>query len=120
MEAIRPSEGDQPRPRPKHKRILQDVDTEAQADKAATVIVDPVEQELRSLTSHNSVVQHTSEKTEPSDQDVSDIAEHINAKRREMSREVTPPEQIFCCDQGERQDGDCGPAAIIGTLYCLY
>ena len=76
------------------------MDTEAQADKAATEIVDLVEQELRSLTSHNSVVQHTSEKTEPSDQDVSDIPEHINAERREISREVTPPEQLFFLDQG--------------------
>ena len=33
---------------------------------------------------------------------------------------MTPQEQLFCRDQGERQDGDCGPAAVIGTLYYLY
>jgi hypothetical protein len=37
-----------------------------------------------------------------------------------MSREVTPPEQLFFRDQGTRQDGDCGPAAVIGTLYYTY
>ena len=37
-----------------------------------------------------------------------------------MYREVTPPVQLFFRDQGERQDGDCGPAAAIGTLYYIY
>ena len=37
-----------------------------------------------------------------------------------MNREVTPPVQFFFRDQGERQDGDCGPAAVIGTLYYIY
>ena len=33
---------------------------------------------------------------------------------------MTPPDQLFFRDQGERQDGDCGPAAVIGTLYYIY
>ena len=37
-----------------------------------------------------------------------------------MNREVTPPVQFFFRDQVERQDGDCGPAAAIGTLYYIY
>ena len=37
-----------------------------------------------------------------------------------MNREVTPPALLFFRDQGERQDGDCGSAAAIGTLYYIY
>ena len=39
---------------------------------------------------------------------------------RESSREVTPPDLLFFRDQGGRQDGDCGLAAVIGTLYYVY
>jgi hypothetical protein len=37
-----------------------------------------------------------------------------------MSRQVTPPDQFFFRDQRERQNGDCGPAAVIGTLYYIH
>jgi hypothetical protein len=37
-----------------------------------------------------------------------------------MSREVTPPEHLFFWNQGERQNRDCEPAAVIGTLYYIY
>ena len=33
---------------------------------------------------------------------------------------MTPPVQFFFRDQGERQDGDCGPSAVIDTLYYIY
>ena len=46
-------------------------------------------------------------------------SELIN-ESREMNREVTPPAHLFFRDQGERQDGDCGPAAVVGTLYYIY
>ena len=49
-----------------------------------------------------------------------EIPEWVLTESREMNREVTPPVQFFFRDQGERQDGDCGPAAVIGTLYVLY
>ena len=48
------------------------------------------------------------------------IPEWVITESREMNREVTPPAQLFFRDQGERQDGDCGPAAVIGTLYYIY
>ena len=47
------------------------------------------------------------------------IPEWIIAESRDMNREVTPPAHLFFRDQGERQDGDCGPAAVIGTLYYI-
>ena len=37
-----------------------------------------------------------------------------------MSKEVTPAAQVFFRDDGERQDGDCGPAAVIWALYYVY
>ena len=48
------------------------------------------------------------------------IPEWVITESRAMNREVTPPVQLFFRDQGERQDGDCGPAAVIGTLYYIY
>ena len=45
-----------------------------------------------------------------------DIPEWVIAESQALSRVVTPPEQLFIRDQGERQDGDCGPAAVIGVL----
>ena len=48
------------------------------------------------------------------------IPEWVINESREMAREVTPPAHLFFRDQGERQDGDCGPAAVIGTLYYIY
>ena len=42
----------------------------------------------------------------------------VITESREMNREVTPPAQLFFRDQGERQDGNCRPAAVIGiTIY---
>ena len=46
-----------------------------------------------------------------------DIPEWVIAESQALSREVTHPEPLFFRDQGGRQDGDCGPAAVIGVLY---
>ena len=42
--------------------------------------------------------------------------------RRESAVEQrgNTPEQLFFRNLGERQDGDCGPAAVIVTLYFVY
>jgi hypothetical protein len=37
-----------------------------------------------------------------------------------MSKEVTPPVHLFFRDEEELQDGDCGPASVIGALYYVY
>jgi hypothetical protein len=65
-------------------------------------------------------LRHTPAPPELPNTDFSNIPEHILAESREMSREVTPPAQLFFHDHEERQDGDCGPAAAIGTLYYVY
>jgi hypothetical protein len=44
-----------------------------------------------------------------------DIPEEAIAGNIGLSREVN----LFFRDQGERQDGDCGPAAVNGALYYL-
>ena len=49
-----------------------------------------------------------------------DIPEWVIEESQVLSREVTPPQPLFFRDQGERQDGDCGPAAVIGVLYFVY
>ena len=33
---------------------------------------------------------------------------------------MTPPAYLFFRNAGERQDGDCGLAAVIGALYYVY
>jgi hypothetical protein len=48
------------------------------------------------------------------------IPKWVITESRAISREVTPPDQYFFRDQGERQDEDCGPAAVIGILYYVY
>ena len=45
-----------------------------------------------------------------------DILEWVIAESQALSREVTPPQPLFFRDQKERQDGDCGPAAVIRVL----
>ena len=79
-----------------------------------------VEQEMSGPQPHERGTKHSSEVSTPQETDVSDIPEHILAESREMSKEVTPPVHLFFRDEGERQDGDCGPAAVIGTLYYIY
>ena len=49
-----------------------------------------------------------------------DIPEWVIEESQVLSREVTPPQPLFFRDQGERQDGDCGPTAVIGVLYFVY
>ena len=97
-----------------------DEDTEAQADQAAAEIVELVEQETTSLLTHWRATQHSPATLQFPDTDVSDIPEHILAESRELSKEVTPPGHFFFRDAGERQDGDCGPVAVIGALYYVY
>ena len=48
------------------------------------------------------------------------VPEWVITESRTMSREVTPSARLFFRDQEERQDGDCGPVAVIGTLYYVY
>ena len=115
----------------RRKRNLQRTDAEEQADRAATEIVDLVEQEAqhsaRSLTGYRTPLDmHTmstsmdtsamlrSAGTEQEEEAA--IPEWVITESREMNREVTPPAQLSFRDQGERQDGDCGPAAVIGTM----
>ena len=100
--------------------MRSDEDSEAKADQAATEIVELVEQEMASLSSHGRATQQSPEALTLPDTDDSDIPEHILAESREMSKEVTPPVHLFFCDEGERQDGDCGSAAVIGALYYVY
>ena len=119
----------------RRKRNIQQIDAEEQADRAATEIVDLVEQDAQrsagSLTGSNTPLDmHTlspsiatsvvtrSACTEQEEEMA--IPEWVITESREMNREVTPPAQLFFRDQGERQDGDCGPAAVIGTLYYIY
>ena len=119
----------------RRKRNVQQIDAEEQVDRAATEIVDLVEQDTQrsagSLTGSNtSPDMHTlspliatsavarSACTEQEEEVA--IPEWVITESREMNREVTPPVQLFFRDQGERQDGDCGPAAVIGTLYYIY
>ena len=63
---------------------------------------------------------NTAKWTEITGQDDDEIPEWVTAECRTMSREVTPPEQFYSYNQEGRQDGDCGPAAVIGTLYYIY
>ena len=117
------------------KRNVQQTDAEEQADRAATKIVDLVEQDAQrsagSLTGSNPPLDmHTlsssiAKSAVPQlacteQEEEAAIPEWVITESREMNREVTPPAQLFFRDQGERQDGDCGPAAVIGTLYYIY
>ena len=49
-----------------------------------------------------------------------DIPEWVIAESQALSREITPPEQLFFRDQGERQNCNCGSASVIGTLYFIF
>ena len=114
----------------RRKCNVQEIDAEEQADRAATEIVDLVEQDSQrsagsptgsspSLDMHIPLpsIATGTEVTEQEEEEEA-IPEWVITESREMNREVTPPIQLFFRDQGERQDGDCGPAAAIGTLYC--
>ena len=119
---------------PRRKRTVQQIDAEEQADRAATEIVDLVEQDAQrtagsrtgsstSVDMHqsSSMAMGTAAQSESTDQEEEGgISEWVINESREMNREVTPPAHLFFRDQGERQDGDCGPAAVIGTLYYIY
>jgi hypothetical protein len=104
------------------------------ADRAADEIVNIVEQVIQYTASRPSetrlyldmhipvhpIVTDTKERIKHAGQEEEAIPEWVITESREMSLEVTPPDQLFFRDQGERQDGDCGPAAVIGTLYYVY
>ena len=81
----------QPPRRSKPKRHRSDENTEAQADQAATEIVELVEKETTNLLTHWRATQHSPATLQLPDTDVSDIPEHILAESRELSKEVTPP-----------------------------
>jgi hypothetical protein len=108
--------------------------SEEKEDRATDEIVDLVEQEAQYPTSRptgnrqypdgplsaQQITTDTAERLELAGQKEEAIPEWVITESREMSREVTPPVQYFVWDQGERQDGDCGPVAVIGTLYYVY
>ena len=110
------------------------MDAEEKADRAANEIVDLVEQEVQHSTSQltgprlsldmhisaHSIAMDTTARLAYAGQEEEVIPEWVITESRAMNREVTPPAQFFFRDQGERKDGDCGPAAVIGTLYYLY
>ena len=50
---------------------------------------------------------------------MSDIPEWILEENLHLNRSITPPEGQFIRDQGERNDGDCGPAAVIDAMFYL-
>ena len=50
---------------------------------------------------------------------MSDIPEWILEENLQLNRSIAPPEGQFIRDQGERNDGDCGPAAVIGAVFYL-
>ena len=119
---------------PKRKRNVHQIDAEEQADRAATEIVDLVEQDAQrsasSLTGSSpspdmhipspSITPGTVARSTFTEQEEEvAISQWVITESREMNREVTPPVQIFL-RPGERQDGDCGPAAVIGTMYYIY
>ena len=119
---------------PRRKRTVQQIDAEEQADRAANEIVDLVEQDAQraagsrtgfstSLDMPQSPSMATGAEVQSAyteqEEDVA-IPEWVINESREMNREVTPPAHLFFRDQEERQDGDCGPAAVIGTLYYIY
>jgi hypothetical protein len=109
------------------------MDAEGKADRAANEIVDLVEQKVQHSTSqikgtrlspdiHNSahpIATDTVERMEHTVQDDAELPEWVIAESRAMSREVTPPDQFFFRDQGERKGRDCGPVAVISTLYYI-
>ena len=106
----------------------------SEMDRATDEIVNLVEQEVQYPASqptgtrlypdrHISTQQiaiDTAERLEHGGTEEEAIPEWVIIESRAMSREVTPPAQYFFRNQGERQDGDCGPAAVIGTLYYIY
>jgi hypothetical protein len=110
------------------------MNTEEKEDRATDEIVDLVEQEAQYPTSRPTgnrqypdrpisaqpITTAAAERLELAGQKEEAIPEWVITESREMNREVTPPAQYFFRDQGERQDGDCGPAAVIGTLYYVY
>ena len=95
-------------------------------DRTATEIVDLVDQEAQHSAGATTGVSPTQDTSIPTQSvatvpvEEKAIPEWVITESREMNREVTPPTHLFFRDQGERQDGDCGPAAAIGTLYYLY
>ena len=121
-------------PGPGSKRRVQEMSSEEKEDRATDEIVDLVEQEAQYPTSRPTgnrqypdrpisaqpITTAAAERLELAGQKEEAIPKWVITESREMNREVTPPAQYFFRDQGERQDGDCGPAAVIGTLYYVY
>ena len=124
----------------RHKRPLKALERVELTDRATTAIEDHLEQDYQCATNLTRGAQHTeawtgnskpgnlaqnqtesiTTETEITSQVSSDIPEWVLAESEAMSREVIPPTQCFFRDSGEHQDGDCCPAAVIGTLYYVY
>ena len=105
------------------KRNQQEMGAEGLTITEIVDLVDHAAQHPAGITLEASPTQATSIPTQsvatvPGEEEA--IPEWVITESCEMNREVTPPTHLFFRDQGERQDGDCGPAAAIGTLYYLY
>jgi hypothetical protein len=50
---------------------------------------------------------------------VGDLPEWILEGNHHLNRSITPPAGQFIRDQGEQNDGDCGPATVIGAVVYL-
>ena len=94
----------------RHKRSIQDLDVEAAADRAATEIVDLVDQELLSSTTRDrkgvdesvdrdnrghGIANTQVDRTEVAGQDDDGIPVWVITESKAISREVTPPEHLF-------------------------
>ena len=99
----------------RRKRNLQWIEAEEQADRAATEIVDLVEQDAQrsagSLTGSNTpldmpTLSHSIAKSKvpqlacTEQEEEAAIPGWVITESREMNREVTPPAQLFSRDQG--------------------
>jgi hypothetical protein len=50
---------------------------------------------------------------------VRDLTEWILEGNLHLNRNITPPAGQFIKDQGERNEGDCGPVSVIGAVFYL-
>jgi len=106
----RSATADQSNAATRHKRRIQDLDAEDEADRAATEIVELVDQELLNSTTRDwkgvdapldrdtrgrDIANTQVDRTEVAGQEDDEIPAWVIAASKTMSREVTPPEHLF-------------------------
>ena len=110
------------------------LDAEAAADWAATEIAVLVRQGLlnpieprKSGNEHedssdrrDDIAANLRDRTEFTGQADDGIPEWVMAESTALSREVPPPGTPLFSRSRERQDEDCGPAAVVVTIYYIY